>query len=144
MPYCKYCNARISKFDTDRCPVCGHEKPLEGVTSETIDITSQIDINESAKVHGYHSHKRMICFIYSCFLGIFGAPLFYLKYITYGLCWLVVNLAILLGAGVTLWISFSWIYFLIVLIVLYIFNILFGLFYLFKSDLKDKDGEFVH
>ncbi len=144
MPYCKYCNARISKFDTDRCPVCGHENPLEGVTSETIDITSEIDLNQDPKISGYHSHKRMIAFIYSCFLGIFGAPLFYLKYTMYGVCWLLVNIAILLGAGITLGIYVSWLYFAVVIIALYIFNILFGLFYLFKGNLKDGNGEFVH
>ena len=44
MPNCRNCGARLSKFDTDLCPVCGIKNPLEGISSETVEITSQIDL----------------------------------------------------------------------------------------------------
>ena len=46
MPNCRNCGARLSKFDTDLCPVCGIKNPLEGTSSETVEITSQIDLSE--------------------------------------------------------------------------------------------------
>ena len=46
MPSCRNCGARLSKFDSDICPVCGTKKPLEGVSTETIDITSQVDMSD--------------------------------------------------------------------------------------------------
>ena len=42
MPNCRHCGARIEKFHKDRCPICGELNPLDGVSSETIEITSQI------------------------------------------------------------------------------------------------------
>ena len=45
MPTCRECHSRISKFDKDICPVCGAKNPLDGVTSDTIEITHEIDIS---------------------------------------------------------------------------------------------------
>ena len=55
MPSCRNCGARLSKFDKDICPVCGAKNPLEGVSSETIDITSQIDIS------GFSDGQKVVC-----------------------------------------------------------------------------------
>ena len=46
MPYCKNCGSRITKFDNDICPICGAKNPLEGVTSDTVEITSELDIHD--------------------------------------------------------------------------------------------------
>ena len=46
MPTCRNCGARLSKFDKDICPVCGTPDPLKGVTSETVEITSQVDLSQ--------------------------------------------------------------------------------------------------
>ena len=50
MPNCRNCGARLSKFDTDLCPVCGIKNPLEGTSSETVEITSQIDLSKAQVV----------------------------------------------------------------------------------------------
>ena len=39
MPNCRNCGARITKFDKDICPVCGTKNPLQGVGSETMEVT---------------------------------------------------------------------------------------------------------
>ena len=49
MPVCRHCGTRITKFDTDRCPVCGELNPLEGVTSDTVEITTEIDLSDELK-----------------------------------------------------------------------------------------------
>ena len=36
MPICRNCNSRISKFDKDRCPVCGTITLEQEVISNTI------------------------------------------------------------------------------------------------------------
>ncbi len=143
MPYCKYCNSRISKFDTDRCPLCGGERPLDGVSSETIDITKEIKMDGS-EFTNYKPKRRGICFAWSATLGIFGAPWFYLKFIGRGIIWLIVNLLIILGGGLTLgFLLDTWIYLIIIVVTMYVLNLLFGLFFLFRDNLKSKDGEFV-
>ncbi len=142
MPYCKYCNSRISKFDTDICPLCGGLRPLDDVTSETIDITKEIKMDGS-EFTNYKPKRRGVCFAWSATLGIFGAPLYYLGYVWLGILWLFVNLLIIAGGGVTLGYYFSWIYLIVIAIAMYVLNLLFGLFYLFRDNLKSKDGEFV-
>ena len=42
MPNCRNCGSRLSKFDKDICPVCGFKHPLDGVSSETQEVTSEI------------------------------------------------------------------------------------------------------
>ena len=62
MPNCRNCGTRLTKFEKDLCPICGCKNPLEGVSSETIEITSQIGgISEELK--DYHQKSRSICFL---------------------------------------------------------------------------------
>ena len=79
MPKCKNCGARLSKLDNDICPVCGEKNPLLGVSSETVEITSQLDI-QSDEFKDYHPKKRFVAFILSTCLGFTGAPFFYLHF----------------------------------------------------------------
>ena len=146
MPVCKNCGARISKFDNDMCPVCGTKKPLEGVTSETIEITSEIKIG-NPEFKDYKETKRNVLFLLFAFVGVFGSGFFYAQYKRIGFIWLVINLVFIAGLGSILAfgtkLSILWGY-LIPLFIAYAINIAAGVFFLLKHDMKDGNGEFIH
>lgn len=145
MPRCKYCGSRIARFDKDICPICGEKEPLKGVSSETVEITSELNLSEEELKTFKPKTKFKTLMVFS-FLGWTGLAQFYLGYIMQGFCWLILNLAIL-GGG------FSALYYLtnlglILSIVLpvvfvYIFNICFGIFSFLKHNLRDHTGEFL-
>ena len=68
MPYCRNCRARITKFEKDICPVCGTRNPLDGANSDTVEITSQLDLGQKANRKIYKAHFRLNTFIwwFSC------------------------------------------------------------------------------
>lgn len=145
MPVCRNCHSRISKFDNDVCPVCGCKNPLEGVTSETIEITSKLDVN-SPDYKDYHPKHRLTVFFLFFLIGFTGAPLFYLKKNKFALIWLISNIAFIAILGSIL--AFltpleTYLGYLIVIAITYLVNLGFGLFYLIKKDLKDGRGEFL-
>lgn len=147
MPYCKNCGSRITKFDKDLCPVCGQVKPLEGAHSDTVEITSELDIHSKTGREEYKPSFRFNAFIYFTFLGWTGAGFFYLKFKKLGFIWLAANIAVL--AGLTLLFIFTispkqWITYVAPFAAVYLINIAVALFYLFKSNLKDGNGEFIH
>ena len=143
MPICRHCGVRISKFDKDRCPICGELEPLKDVKSDTIEVTSEIDINERDLLFKYKPRKRTTLLLLSMLLGWTGAPFFYLYYKKMGFIWLLANLIIFAGA-------FSAFYFpsllnlplsiIIPLGVLYISNITLGLIIFFRKNVKDKNN----
>ena len=146
MPVCKNCGARISKFDKDICPVCGSKKPLEGVTSETIEITSEIKLG-NPEFKAYKETKRSVMLLMFVLFGIFGGGFFYAKFKRMGLFWLAINLIFIGGIGSILAfltkIPVLWGY-LIPLFITIGFNIIAGLFFFLKHDMKDGNGEFIH
>lgn len=145
MPNCKNCGARISKFDADICPVCGTAKPLEGVSSETVEITSQIDLNNFKDGQKVVCRRQKLLLFFIAF-GFTGLPFYYLKRKKFAILWLIINLALLAA-------SFSLILFVIKLhialaiilpiLLVYIINSVIGLIYNYLPDLKDGEGEFV-
>lgn len=146
MPNCKNCGARISKFDADMCPVCGTRKPLEGVTSETVEITTELNVKDPA-FKQYKPTKRSTACLLSIFLGIFGVGFFYTKRSKAGIFWLIINLILIGGIGSLLAfvikMDIIW-SFVIPVIACYLINIVIGLYFLLKPDLKDGNGEFMH
>lgn len=145
MPSCRNCGARLSKFDKDICPVCGQVNPLEGVSSETIEITSQVDLaNFKAGQKVVRRRKTML--ILSLVIGWCGAQFFYIKQKTFAFIWLLINLAILGGL-------FALLYFLVKMQIAlaiiipfaaaYLINIVTALVLYYRKDLKDGEGEFV-
>lgn len=146
MPVCNNCGSRISKFDKDMCPICGALKPLEGVSSETIEITSEIKLGNH-EFKNYQFTSRLITCLLFVFLGIFGAGFFYAKYKKAGLIWLIGNVVVIGGLGSILAfltnMGILWGY-LVPLFVCYFINIVAGLYFLLKSNLKDGNGEFMH
>ena len=144
MPNCKNCGARISKFDKDICPVCGTKNPLEGVSSETVEITSQIDLNnfvEGQKV--VCRRKKMLILFLAC--GFTAAQFFYLKRKKFAVLWLIINLAIMAAVYFLISMFRSPLAVCIIVAVLstYVLNSIMGAIYYFLPDLKDGEGEFV-
>jgi len=145
MPSCRNCGARLSKFDSDICPVCGTKKPLEGVSSETIEITSQVDLS-SFTAGQKVKRRRKTMLLLSLLLGFTGALFFYIKKALLGFVWLLINL--LVGAGlavlfllvVKLNLALSII---LPVILIYLVNAIVGAIYFLKPNLKDGEGEFV-
>lgn len=145
MPSCRNCGARLSKFDKDICPVCGQINPLEGVSSETIEITSQVDLaNFKAGQKVVRRRKTML--ILSLLLGWTGAQYFYIKQKILAIIWLFINLAIMGG-------FFAFFYFVLNIILafaiiipfvsVYLANVVAALVLYYRKDLKDGEGEFV-
>ena len=144
MPNCKNCGARISKFDTDFCPVCGTKNPLEGVSSETVEITSQIDLNnfvEGQKV--VCRRKKMLVLFCAC--GFTASQFFYLKRKKFAILWLVINLLLIGAFFFILSMARMPLPVVIILSILssYVLNGIVGAIYYFLPDLKDGEGEFV-
>ena len=145
MPNCRNCGARLSKFDTDLCPVCGIKDPLQGTSSETVEITSQIDLaemKEGQKV--LRRRKKFIAYFFS--LGFTGLPFFYIKKNILGLIWLVVNLAVLGGLFVVFYFAMSAhiaVAIIVPLLIVYAINAVVATVYNFLPDIKDGEGEFI-
>ena len=145
MPNCRNCGARISKFDKDICPVCGTKNPLSGVSSETVEITSQIDLNgfvEGQKI--VCRRKKLLVLFLAC--GFTAAPFFYLKKKKFAIFWLILNLLILGGLFALLYLLPN-VHIAVAIIVpiltSYALNSILGVIYNFLPDLKDGNGEFV-
>ena len=145
MPSCRNCGARLSKFDTDICPVCGTPKPLEGVSSETIEITSQVDLSDF-KAGQKVVRRRKMMLILSLLLGWTGAMFFYLKNKKVAILWLLLNLGLIASVSLLLF-SFAGLHIALALAVgfagAYLVNIINGLIFFYRKDLKDGEGEFV-
>ena len=144
MPVCKNCHARIDKFNKDMCPVCGTPNPFEGVTSETVEITTHID-TDSLKLD-YHPRKRSKLLLFFITLGIFGVPFFYLYKKKLGVIYALINLAVIAGLTVVFAIPCNiHIALAIVISVLFMIalNSIVGLIYYKKQNLKDGRGDFL-
>lgn len=142
MPICKNCHSRIDKFNKDRCPICGIENPFEGVNSDTIEITTSLDVDD----FDYNPKKKSKVLLYSILLGFVGMPYFYLYKKKEGIVSCVINLLFIVLAGfligyftsIEMYLSFI-IFFLSDVII----NSLIGLYLFKKPNLKDGHGEFV-
>ena len=144
MPTCRNCKARISKFDSDICPVCGTKDPLKGVTSDTMEVTSQIDLNHFAEGQKIVRRRKTLLILFLA-VGFTGAPFFYLKKKGNGVLWLLLNLVILGGLFALFYFVFNMLVLGIVvpILVVYALNAIIGTIYNFLPDLKDGEGEFV-
>ncbi len=148
MPYCRTCHTRITKFEKDICPVCGTRNPLDGASSDTVEITSQLDLGEKANRKIYKAHFRLNTFIWFLFLGWTGAGFFYLNFKKRGLIWLLCNVAVL--AGLIALFAFvildykNWLAYAAPISIVYLVNIGVAIYYLCKKDIKDGNGEFIH
>ena len=89
MPCCRNCGARLTKFDKDVCPVCGTKNPLEGVASDTVEMTSFIDMEQN---RDFRVKKKSTMLFYAFVAGFTGLPFFYLHDIKKGILCVILNL----------------------------------------------------
>jgi len=146
MPYCRNCNARISKFEKDICPVCGAKNPLSGASSDTVEITSQLDVHSKEGKKIYNPHFRITAFILFSFIGWTGAGYFYLNFKKMGLIWLLGNLAIIGGLLATFLLTLgtkTWVSYAAPFAAVYLVNMAVGVYFLVKENAKDGNGEFI-
>lgn len=145
MPNCRNCGARLSKFDKDICPVCGFKKPLDGVVSNTVEITTEIQ-TVKGEFTNYKTKSRVVTCVLSILLGWTGAPFYYIKHPATGFIYFLIS--IIFGGGL-----FAIFYFfanldlvlsiVIPIIVIYVINLIIGVVFLYYHDLKDGSGEFL-
>ena len=144
MPICKNCNKRIERFNKDRCPYCGVEKPFEGVKSDTVEITTTID-TDSLNLD-YHPKTKKKLLLFFLLIGFTGIPFFYLHRKALGFIQIAISVSIFVLVSVLLW-NFTPIYSalcgLIGLATIYLINIIWGIAYTRIPNLKDGQGEFI-
>ena len=144
MPTCKNCHSRIDKFNKDRCPICGVEKPFEGVSSDTVEITTNIDTTNLDV--DYHPRKRKTFFLLFIGLAIFGVPFFYIYKKKVGFIYAAINL-VFLGAALALLLTLTSIHPALVvtltLLVVIIVNFGIGLYLYNIPNIKDGHGDFL-
>ena len=143
MPKCRNCGSRLTKFDVDICPICGTKDPLKGVTSDTLEVTSEISLDADVSFR-VCSKRNMLIFFAT--LGIFGAGFYYLKEVRKGLLWFLVHiLAIAAIIGILFFlIEIPLEYSIVISVgVGYIYNIVIGSVMYLNPDLKDGEGEYV-
>lgn len=142
MPICKNCKSRIDKFNKDRCPICGVEKPFEGVTSDTVEITTSLDVDDM----NFKPRKKKLFLIFSICLGFFGVEFFYVYKKAAGVIMLFIN-ALVIGAGGGFVGEFSPLSygaaFGIFIALAIVINTVIGLLHFFTPNLKDGRGEFI-
>jgi len=144
MPNCRNCGARLSKFDTDICPVCGIKNPLQGVSSETVEITSQIDLNQMKEGQQVVRRRKTLTLLFYT-LGFTGAPFFYIKKAVMGLIWLICNLLVMGGLFALFYFTVKNLAVAIIvpILVTYVVNAIVGVVYNFLPNIKDGEGEFI-
>ncbi len=142
MLQCKNCGEKLTKFQKERCPYCGCEKPIEDMVdiSDTTQTIEQIRDEELE-----FSEKSLKTYnIFSILLGLFSADLFYLGFKTQGFMRLLINFGIWLIAFLTIFLidnSLVIIAIFVPLAVLYLVYVIYGLFKLIKQNrIKDKNG----
>ena len=144
MPNCRNCGARLSKFDADICPVCGIKNPLEGIDSETVEITSQIDLSQMKEGQLVKRRRKVLTLLFYT-LGFTGAAFFYIKKAILGLIWLVCNLLVMGGLFALFYLTVKNVAVAIIvpILVVYLINIIVGVVYNFLPNIKDGEGEFI-
>lgn len=144
MPVCKQCHSRIDKFNKDRCPICGVEHPFEGVSSDTIEITTNINV-ENVDVNFHPKKKSTLLALFITF-GIFGVPFFYIYKKKVGLIYALINVLLLGGLIALLILLTSLNHALVIFLTIFVFvfiNFLVGLYFYCKPNLKDGHGVFL-
>ena len=143
MPICKNCHSRISKFDKDICPICGTPNPLDGVTSDTIEVTHGFDGSDPA-FKAEAPRKKNQAFIYFATLGFLGVGFAYLRFKVFSIIWCLINLALIGGVGALLMLTpLKFFGFLVMLGVSILINIGVGLYFRFAPNAKDGSGELI-
>lgn len=145
MPKCRNCQRDISRFDTDICPYCGAQKPIDR-NYKTHDVTTFVDpMAKDYKL--YKSKSKRLAVFLSATLGMFGVHDFYLGRPGLAYLNLVITTILIAGGGSLIFflvpaLHSFWAY-LIPVGALILFHLLHGLSFLFRDSLKDGNGEFL-
>ncbi|MBR1581647.1 MAG: NINE protein [Bacilli bacterium] len=149
MPKCKHCHSNITKFDKERCPICGGLNPLDGQTSETTDVTQLIETMPEEKKNELNikqKSKKVASFLLM-FLGAFSADEFYLGFIISGIIRIFINILFVAGIFTALYLlkiiigQNALLYSALIAVgSLFLVYIVLGIISLFKTDRKDKNG----
>ena len=145
MPICKNCKKRIERFNKDRCPICGVENPFEGVKSETIEITTNIDVDNINLDYHPRTKKKLLFFF--MLIGFTGMPFFYIRRKSLAFTEIAISVSLYVLVSILLWWFtpiYSFLCGLIALGCIYLVNIIWGLIYTHIPNLKDGQGEFVN
>lgn len=144
MPKCKYCGARLTKFDKERCPVCGAVAPFANDQSQTVDITKEFDFNNPELKDATPRFRKKV-FLYFALLGWCGYPFYYLRKKKMFPIWGAINIVLIVGFSVlfSYVTKMIWLGILIGIGIIELVNICYGLFYLLFPDIKDGSGEFL-
>ena len=144
MPNCRNCGARLTKFDRDICPVCGAKNPLDGVISDTVEVTTEIDLSDENFSNYKPLYKKTLLLLF-ILIGWTGAPFFYLKNNKWGFAYLALNLVLIVGIGLPLMLATALTFwgFVISLGIAYLANIIVGLVFFFMNNLRDSGGNYV-
>lgn len=145
MPKCKVCGTRLTKFDKDICPVCGTKSPFGDEINETIDITSEIDINNPEFKDAFPRHRKT-AFLLFVLLGWTGYPFFYLRKKKLFPIWGLINIALIAGLSVAFYFITKIVFvgILIAFGAVILANTFVGLYFLLFPDVKDGSGEFLN
>lgn len=142
MPTCKNCKSRIDKFNKDICPICGVEHPFEGVSSQTMEVTTPIDVDHL----DYKPRKRSILLLTGLTLGWTGLHFFYLKKNKLGYLTLILSLLFIVSLGLILGLCVEnialWAGFLIGFALSYFINAFITFVIYLTPNYKDGRGEF--
>ena len=144
MPICKNCHKRIERFNKDRCPICGVENPFEGMNSDTVEITT--DINVDNINIDYHPRTKSTMLLLFVLVGFTGIPFFYLRKKKLGFFQIAWSVSLFVGISLLFWFLTdipSFLCGLIALGVVYSLNSIIGLIHFFTPNLKDGNEEFV-
>lgn len=149
MPKCKHCHSNITKFDKERCPICGGLNPLDGQTSETTDVTQLIETmpeEKKSELNIKQKSKKVASFLLM-FLGAFSADEFYLGFIISGIIRIFINILFVAGVFTALYLlkiiigQHALLYSSLIAVgSLFLVYIVLGIISLFKTDRKDKNG----
>jgi hypothetical protein len=149
MPKCKHCHSNITKFDKERCPICGGLNPLDGQASETTDVTQLIETMPEEKKNELNikqKSKKVASFLLM-FLGAFSADEFYLGFIISGIIRIFINILFVAGVFTALYLlkiiigQHALLYSSLIAVgSLFLVYIVLGIISLFKTDRKDKNG----
>lgn len=143
MARCKNCGRQVED-NCSVCPTCGQINPIKTKKVKTVDITTQIN-HEQSDLGSYRPKSRKVAVTLFFTLGIIGVPYLYLKDMTKALVSIISSLfiiasALLLGVFVLKMIVLPIV---ISLVLIYLVNIAVGIHYLTHHDVKDGKGEFL-
>lgn len=143
MAKCKNCGTQLDNNATV-CHVCGQINPIKMKKMKTVDITTKFD-QEKVEYLDYQPRSRKIAVTLFMLVGFTGAPYFYLAdrakaFISILSTLVVILSAILLGLFVF---NNVLIPVIVAIVLIYAINIIIGLTYLTKHEIKDGQGEFL-